>query len=178
LGATVQGPVGEGRDRAIAAAQRGDLDSLRAIAAEHGRGAVVAEEDPDELTTLHVAAGAGHEAIVRFLVSEEIGADPNALRVNHFSPLHAAAMNGHTTLCRILLEAGADVDVQTNPQKYSPLHSAAWGGHGEVVEVLLAHGARRDFKSHRDETPAQTALRQGHDAVARLIDGPEPEETA
>lgn len=163
-------PSGDLRNRAIEAAQRGDLDSLRAIAREHGRAAVVAEEDPDELTTLHVAAGSGHEAVARFLLAEEIGADPAALRVNHFSPLHAAAMNGHERLCEILLDAGAEIDVQTNPQKYCPLHSAAWGGHSGVVEVLLAYGAQTQLQSYRDETPAQTALRQGHTAVAARIE--------
>jgi cytohesin len=154
----------------LEAIQSGDIDSLRALAREHGAAAVWTEGDPDELTSLHLAAAAGHEAVVRFLVSEEIGADVNVLRVNNFSPLHAAAMNGHAGVCELLLGCGADVNVQTVPQGYCPLHSAAWAGHLEAVQVLLRHGARSDLLNYRGEKPSQTALRHGHEAVSQQIE--------
>ena len=46
-------------------------------------------------------------------------------------------MYGHVEICEILLEAGANANAQTDPQKYAPLHSAAFGGHVEAIKVLL-----------------------------------------
>jgi cytohesin len=107
---------------------------------------------------------------IRFLASDAIGADVSAARMNNFTPLHAAAMQGMAEVCAILLELGAQPDVQTMPQGYTPLHSAAWGGHGEVVEALLRAGARTDLLNYRSETPAQTARRQGRFSVAERLE--------
>lgn len=155
---------------ALDAADQGDMETLRDILARHGSEAVRADQDPDQLTALHLAASAGHADVVSFLTSEAVGADSRALRHNNFSPLHAAAMQGHVGICKILLELGADPDVQTNPQGYAPLHSAAWAGHIDTVTLLLEFSARTDVKNYRGETPAQTARRQGWDEVAATLE--------
>ena len=72
-------------------------------------------------------------------------------------------------MCEVLLEAGAGVDVQTNPQGYSPLHSAAFAGHVEAIRVLLAHGADRTLTNYRGERPADTARRTGQGEATRLL---------
>lgn len=159
------------RDVVAAAAQSGDLDQLTRLAREHGYDLIRADDDPNALTTLHLAAAAGHQSVVDWLLSEDVGADPAALRRNHFSPLHGAAMNGHARVCQTLLISGAKANVQTDPQGYAPLHSAAWGGHTEAAKVLLANGARTDVRNYRGETPAETALRQGHSALVQLLPG-------
>lgn len=155
-------------DSAQTAAQADNVSLLEAIFAVEGR-AVCGSEDPDVLTTLHFAAASGSLDAVRFLCSDAVGADVSAARNNNFTPLHAAAMNGHLEVCRVLLEAGASPNVQTEPQGYVPLHSAAWAGHIGVIEVLLAAEARTDLRNHRGETPAQTALRQGNSAAAQRL---------
>ena len=136
-------------ERVIHAAQQGDLESMRALLEELGRETVRADGDPEELTSLHWACSAGNQALVAFLLSDTVGADPGAVRGNCFTPLHAAAMQGHAAICQALLDAGADPDVQTDPQGYCPLHSAAWAGHVEAIRVLLARGARRDLRNYR-----------------------------
>lgn len=158
-------------EQVVVAAQAGDIGALRALAQEHGRDAVRADDDPEELTALHWAAAAGNEDVVRWLLSEEIGADAKALRGNNFSALHGAAMHGHVQICRLLLEQGADPDVQTDPQGYAPMHSAAWGGHLRVVRMLMQHGARTDLPNYRAETPLETARRQEQAAVVQVLEG-------
>lgn len=148
------------------AASRGDLAALRAVRAAGGD--VLGPTDPDELTTLHWACGGGHPDVVLWLL-RVCRADPHAPRRNRFRPIHTAAMQGHASVVRLLLAAGADPDVQTHPEGYAPMHSAAWAGHVETVEVLLTVGADRSLRNHRGETPAQTAARQGQDAVVRLF---------
>ena len=161
-------------DKVIQAAMTGDLAVLRRIAKQHGVTAVKAEGDPDELTTIHVAAAAGHEDIVRFLLSDEIRADPRTATDNNFTPLHAAAMQGNARICQLLLDHGADPNMQTDPQGYLPLHSAAWGGHVEAVQVLLECGARTDLHNYRGEIPLKTARRQKRTAVVELLKGRMP----
>ena len=94
----------------------GDLEQLMRLAREHGCDLIRSHDDPNALTTLHLAAAAGHQSVVDWLLSEDVGADPAALRGNNFSPLHSAAMNGHARICQTLLISGAVANVQTDPQ--------------------------------------------------------------
>ena len=171
---TFASPTQEPSNQARDAARRGDRAALDRLLELHSAADVRAEDDPLELTSLHLAAASGNEEIVDFLLSEAISSDPTAARVNNFTPLHAAAMHGWARVCTRLLEAGADPDVQTEPQGYAPLHSAAWGGHVEVIRVLLESGAQRDLRNHRGETPIETARRQGQDAAAGVLEAEGP----
>jgi ankyrin repeat protein len=157
------------KDQVLRAVTEGDLARLAQFIEAEGPRAVRLDDDPQELTALHWAAAAGQLDMVRFLLSPAVGADPRAARDNNFTPLHAAAMQGHAQVCEILLDAGAGVDVQTSPQSYAPLHSAAFGGHMEAVRVLLAHGADRDLLNYRRERPADTAKRQGQGRVEQIL---------
>jgi len=161
----VDSPSSQARD----ATTRGDLAELKRLLEYHEASIVRADEDPEELTSLHMAAAGGSREVVEFLLSDDICADPSAVRINNFTPLHSAAMQGHATICELLVGAGADPNIQTNPQGYAPIHSAAWGGHVAAVRVLLQHGARQDLRNHRNETPIDTAQRQGQEAVVRAI---------
>src|SRR5262249_9579000 len=84
--------------------------------------------------------------------------------------LHAAAMRGHAAICVVLLQAGAGVDIQTDPQGYAPLHSAAYAGHLAAIRVLLAHGADRNLRNYRGERTADTARRQGQPAAVEQLE--------
>src|SRR5262245_24731567 len=143
--------AGSSKDAILRAATSGDINALQQFVAEEGAAAVRLDDDPQELTTLHLAAAAGQMAAVTYLLSPTVGADARAARVNNFTPLHAAAMKGHATVCEELLRAGAGVNVQTDPQRYAPLHSAAFAGHLEAIRVLLAHGADRALVNYRGE---------------------------
>jgi ankyrin repeat protein len=54
--------------------------------------------------------------------------------------LSIAASQGYTGLVRLLLDRGADVNLEIEPHGY-PIEGAARCGHEEVVELLLGHGA-------------------------------------
>lgn len=155
------------------AAANGDVGVLAELVASRGADVVRLDHDPQELTSLHLAAAGGHVAAVEYLLSPAVGADPRAARINNFTPLHSAAMKGHARVCEILLRAGARIDVQTVPQGYAALHSAAFAGHVEALRVLLRHGANRTLVNYRKERPADTARRQGQIEAARLLDGEE-----
>ena len=158
------------RDAIQRAAMAGDLDAIREFVATEGAAAVRLDDEPRELTALHLAAAAGRSEIVEYLLSPAVGADPRAARNNNFTPLHSAAMFGHAAVCSTLLGAGAEVDVQTDPQGYAPLHSAAFAGHLEAIAVLLAHGADPTLLNYRGERPADTARRQGQTEAAQFLE--------
>ena len=107
---------------------------------------------------------------MRFLLAQPVGADPRAARNNNFTPLHSAAMQGHAAVCEVLIGAGAEVNVQTDPQGYAPLHSAAFAGHIGAIRVLLAHGANRGLVNYRGERPADTARRTGQLEAADVLE--------
>jgi ankyrin repeat protein len=152
------------------AAVAGDVETLKHLVAAHGGAAVRLDGDPVELTALHWAAASGNVEAVRFLLAPPVGADPRAVRNNNFAPLHSAAMQGHAAVCKVLIGAGAEVNVQTNPQGYAPLHSAAFAGHVEAIRVLLAHGADRGLANYRGEVPADTARRTGQAEAVRALE--------
>lgn len=153
------------------AALAGDAAALAQLVAAHGAAAVRHDGDPAQLTALHWAAASGDVNAVRFLLAPPVEADPRAARVNNFTPLHSAAMQGHADVCAELIAAGADVNHQTDPQRYAPLHSAAFAGHVAALRVLLAHGADRELVNYRQERPADTARRTGQTEAAKLLEG-------
>lgn len=151
------------------AAEMGNVKRLTQLVASEGAAWVRLDEDPEELTALHIAAATGQLDAVNYLLSEAVGSDPRAARINNFTPLHSAAMRGHAAVCEVLLRAGAGVNVQTAPQGYAPLHSAAFAGHLEAIRVLLEHGADRTLLNYRGERPADTANRQQQVEAAQLL---------
>ncbi len=140
-------------DAVMNAAIAGDVGKLTELVAEHGAALVRLDSDDAEFTALHWAAGSGNCQAVQYLLAPPVSADARAARKNNFTPLHSAAMQGYAQVCEILIEAGADVNAQTNPQGYAPLHSAAFAGHVEVIRVLLTHGADRSLENYRHERP-------------------------
>jgi ankyrin repeat protein len=157
------------RDLVLQAATKGDVVALARLVDSEGPVAVRLEAEPQELTALHLAAGAGQLEAVNYLLSAAVGADPRAARINNFTPLHAAAMHGYAAVCEVLLRAGAEVNIQTSPQGYAPLHSAAFAGHLEAIKVLLAHGANAGLLNYRQERPADTAKRQGQSETEQFL---------
>ena len=72
-----------------------------------------------------------------------IGVSPNCERYRYWcftSPLAGAASYGHRLVVQLLLDHGADPNMEKNPE-YTPLYNAASGGYIEVVKLLLQRGA-------------------------------------
>ena len=115
----------------------------------------------------------------------------NAFATDGFTPLHLAAFFGKTESTRILLDAGAEVNVYSRDDfGVQPLHSAAAGRHHEVCRLLVAAGADLNARQREDYTPLHEAaqhgdgdlvelfLSAGADPTARMGDGETPADTA
>ena len=140
--------------------QAKDNTRFKEIAQQIGIEQIKCNTDPNELAAIHWAAGFGNLEIVDYLLSDEVNENPSLARNNNFTPLHAASMNGSTEIVKLLIEKGANVNAQTDPQKYAPIHSASFGGHLDTIKVLVENGADINLRNYRNELPIDTARRQ------------------
>ena len=67
-------------------------------------------------------------------------------------PLHIAAQNGYLEIVELLLEHGANPNVQDNDGR-TPLHYAVENCHVDVARVLLDHGADPTIRDNEGMTP-------------------------
>ena len=103
------------------------------------------------------------------------GIDVNFLNAQDESPLMYAALNGHLSLAKKLIQKEADV----NKTGWTPLHYAASKGHLEMLRLLLDHNAFVDAESPNGTTPLMMAAQYGTgDAVKLLLaEGAQPLQT-
>ncbi|MPC10900.1 Ankyrin-2 [Portunus trituberculatus] len=102
------------------------------------------------------------------------GASPNTLLplALHWparaSVLHRAAHHGHDLIVRLLLAAGADINLRDVVGNTS-LHVAAQAGHNRVVKILLECGAPLEAVSQSGMTPLHRAASKGKELTCNLL---------
>ena len=85
------------------------------------------------------------------------------------TPLLAAAYNGHTDICGLLLAHGSNVNEFEPRTEGTPLHHAAARGHKATVELLLSWGAAVDQLDHIGATSLSSACQEGHLACVLIL---------
>jgi ankyrin repeat protein len=75
-----------------------------------------------------------------------------------WTPLAAAACQGHLECVKILLKCGASVDSEGN--NTTPLHFAAERGHVSVVKYLISEGADVAAKDMEGYNALEAAVRK------------------
>jgi len=150
--------------------RNGKNEEFLKLATEIGKEKIKCNSNQEELASIHWAAGSGNIEIVKYLLSDEVNECADLTRSNNFSPLHAASMNGFTKIVELLIEKGANVNIQTDPQKYAPIHSASFGGHLETIKVLVKNGADLSLINYRNELPIDTARRQNQLEIIKYFE--------
>ncbi len=87
---------------------------------------------------LALAAQLGQASIVKLLL--DAGEDPNRLNPDgfhsHATPLHQAVWSSHADVVRLLVEAGARLDIRDTIYHGTPPDWAIYGGRDEIAEYL------------------------------------------
>ena len=82
--------------------------------------------------------------------------------------LGIAAWHGHVDMMRIVLRAGAPINMATGHGE-TPLYLAAQHGQMEAVKLLLESRADTGLANSKGATAICVAAEQGHEAVTRLL---------
>jgi hypothetical protein len=151
----------------MAAALNGDLDAVNCLL-DHG--ANVKAKTPTGFTALIAAAISGNAKVVALLL--ERGADPNAVceleRGILQTPAGVAGSMGHADCLRLLMAAGADVNVQGGPFNHNALLGAATTPSKETVELLLAK-ADINVTDWSGNTALDWAARRGETDIVKML---------
>ncbi|PFX24058.1 Ankyrin repeat and KH domain-containing protein 1 [Stylophora pistillata] len=125
---------------------------------------------PTETTSdsaLTWACTLGSEAIVELLL--ERTSDVEHRTKDGCTALMFAALAGHVKVAAMLLDHGAEINVESDSNKDSPLTFACWKGHCDVVELLLERHANIEHRTKEGFTPLMFAALGGHTDVARKL---------
>ncbi len=96
------------------------------------------------------------------------GADLNVRSGRNATPLHAAAIAGHTLAVSLLVSLGASVNVRNNTG-WTPLHFSANHGSGLLITLLLSAGASVNATSNNGNTPFLVASGFGYTAAMTVL---------
>ena len=130
------------------------------------RGAQVNIDCELGLAPIHLACMFDRHEVLRALLS--LNADPSArmsfkknlgppwVHLQGCRPVHLAAFIGSVTIAKLLIEAGVEIDAQSDAG-FTALHGAAVRAHGDMVDFLLEHGAKVDARNQIQRTPLHAA---------------------
>ncbi|KAK7878407.1 hypothetical protein WMY93_031037, partial [Mugilogobius chulae] len=99
------------------------------------------------------------------------GPNVNCVDSTGYTPLHHAALNGHSEVVEALLRNEALTNIADNKGCY-PLHLAAWKGDQQIVRLLIHQGPshpKLNEQNNDNETPLHCAAQYGHTQVVRLL---------
>jgi len=106
---------------------------------------------------LLLAVENGNDAMALYLITQ--GADVGFKRYRDgLSALHLSTVDWQTELATILLEQGADPNIQ-NDGGYTPLHRAVSNCDVQTTLTLLEHGADPGLANDKGETPRDSVAR-------------------
>ncbi|XP_060911671.1 caskin-1-like isoform X2 [Labrus mixtus] len=151
-GSSVNGQSDEGQIPLHLSSQHGHYDGSEMLLQHQSNPCI---SDTAGKTPLDLACEFGRVGVVQLLLSSNMCAamlEPKPSDPNGVSPLHLAAKNGHIDVIRLLIQAGIDINRQS--ESGTALHQAALCGKTEVVRLLLDSGISAGVRN----TLSQTAL--------------------
>ncbi|EMD95072.1 hypothetical protein COCC4DRAFT_93705, partial [Bipolaris maydis ATCC 48331] len=98
------------------------------------------------------------------------GADVNAEGGVCCNALQLASMEGHEQVVKTLLNAGANVDIQSGAYNNNALYAASEKGHEQqVVKVLLDAGANINAQGEEYSDALEAASMYGYEQIVKML---------
>ena len=119
-------------------------------------------------TALGAAAAAGDLAAVEALL-QHAGADPDAMAEAGWGPLHLASRHADPGILRVLVAAGADIELRDQVNGWTPLLHAIHVRNGPAVAALVEVGADVNRTGKGGITPLIMASGYGMTGTVRLL---------
>ncbi len=85
------------------------------------------------------------------------------------TPIHVAAHYNSLKVARLLLENGANPNVNNDTDDKAPLHYAAAYGFEEMGALLIEYGALLEAENNSKTSPLYYAVKAGKEGVVRLL---------
>jgi ankyrin repeat protein len=133
------------------------------------RGADVNATDSTGGTALHIATQNGFRTVAEVLLS--FHADPNARNAEinqRRTPLHFAASLGHIEMMKLLIGAGADVNVRDKLGS-TPLFDAIGAGKTDSLKTLLAAKSNPNLANYKGVMPISFAASKNEWASVQAL---------
>ncbi len=150
----------------------GTLESVQLLL-DHG--ANVESRDISKRTPLHDAVMRGFVDTCKLLI--ESGAQVNAKDMSGSTPIFDLVpaqqrswnISNALEICSLLVNAGAEINIQNDDIFYTPLHNYVTTPHPEIVEFLIKQGAKIDIIDRDGNAPLHTAMLGGEIETLKLL---------
>jgi quinoprotein dehydrogenase-associated probable ABC transporter substrate-binding protein len=163
-GAQIDFRDGEGNTPLINATRFGYAD-VATFLVDHK--ADVKQADRTNWTPLMFAAWTDNPKLLTMLIHH--GSSLETKDADGLTPLAIASQNGKVEAARVLVDAGADVNVPVAKGGYTPLMLAAVSGSSDLADALIKHGARVNAVNSGGVTALMIAAAGNHSGVAALL---------
>lgn len=145
---------------------RGNTECVRVLL-EEGHADLSPPAVASDLIPLSLACRVGNIDVVKLLLEYKATSVPNT---NGEYPIHIAAQEGHSEICRLLVNYDG-WDTADKYNEWTPLFHAARNGHASCVKVLLELGSRVGVTDETGKQAVFYAAWYGHPkCVALLLD--------
>lgn len=148
------------------ACAQGHVEVAQLLITEYKKsGLDIQETNSRSWTALFLAVENNHELVVELLM--ENGMDPTISFGNN-TALHYAVWLGHTSLLKLFLEKGVDVET-TDENGETPVHWAASRGQVGALKLLLDHGANFQKAAVGGVLPLHRAAANGRESAIKML---------
>ncbi|KAG8145513.1 hypothetical protein E2320_012034 [Naja naja] len=137
----------------------------RSLTMWHGEGQAASHQELDIPLDLHTAASIGQYEVVKDSI-ERGEKDLDQKNRGGWTPLMYASYIGYDTVVRVLLQAGANVNMST-PEGQTPLMLAASCGNECAAAFLLQQGAELEMKDIHGWTALFHCTSAGHQQMVK-----------
>ncbi|VDM51908.1 unnamed protein product [Angiostrongylus costaricensis] len=149
------------------AASAGHLNIVKLLIHSGAKAVFVNMNSEFKESPLTLAAYKGYTDVIEYLLSLD-DYDHSTRDEELHTALMEAAMDGHLEVARVLIQAGAPVNL-TSEAYESPLTLSCCGGHAELAKLLIDAGANIEETNDENYTPLMEAAREGYVHVVKVL---------